>query len=119
MEFHLVPVCIFEFYAGVTHCEPGNAAGCFDLNNRGQDGPEITCWPKQKHGKFTTGEGEMYTFRPEPITLNAEEKRICSVIGLEERDLHTFLRDWQPVGDIRDKPITLEEVRRQLSRFGL
>jgi predicted Zn-ribbon and HTH transcriptional regulator len=39
---------VLDFYLGVvTHCPPGEAFGCHDLNQRGRsDWKEITVWPK-------------------------------------------------------------------------
>jgi len=88
----------------VEHCPPGAAYGSMDMRNRGLElAYEVTCWPKQKHGRFTTGESQPYTFLPDPVILNDSEKRMCQILGLDELELGTFLKSWQPA--VRPKTV--------------
>lgn len=115
-ELHLVPFCIVEFHVGVTRCPDGAAQNSTGLNNRGHDDwPEITVWPKHE-AHLTTGREYKASgiVAPHP-DLNAEEKKICAILGLKEWELHTFLRNWQMIRKSDNYPETAEEVREKLA----
>lgn len=120
-----------EFYLGITRCPDGTAAYATHLRNRGHDNwPEITCWPKQRNYRLTTGAESGRLSMPEPV-LNETEKQICAILGLHESELGIFLREWTPLSasplarlqhpeknynarENSEKPQTLEEIRAAL-----
>lgn len=111
---------VLEFYLGVTHCEPGRAIGCSDLNNRGLNlGYEVTVWPKTHHYRLTTGAESRGLGMPVPVVLSATEKYIAAVLGLDEFELGIFLRSWSPSETHPTRgprPTTEKEMERALSR---
>lgn len=129
-ELHVLPVLILEFALGVTLCPPGAASYSTHLRNRGFDNwPEITVWPKNQHMRLTTGAEYKRLGAPEEVSLTSQEKQMCAILGLNELELHVFLREWKsPVTYARleiggrmvkigDKPENLEQLKRALKAF--
>lgn len=103
----------------IQECAPGAAHGYNEFSNRGQEGPEITAWPKIKHYRLTTGEPPHIMGKPDPIALTNQEMRICSILGLGAEELGVFLRSWMPNYQAKPKrPETQEEFERALWQAG-
>lgn len=92
----------------------GAEKGATDLSNRGHDDwPEITCWPGHR-ATLTTGREfkKLGVIAPRP-DLDANEKQICKILGLEEWELDTFLRSWSR-GD-KHRPDTRSKIGAELN----
>lgn len=126
-KLHFVPVDVFEFYLGVIRCPDGVARHALDLRTRGHDDwPEITVWPKTYQHRLTTGREYGGLGIPEAVNLTATEKKMAAILGLNELELHVFLREWQmPVPNVYCKgksggyprPQTLAEIQAALYLF--
>lgn len=110
----------------VHRCDPGNAYGCTEIQQRGHTNWPmlITVWPKDEHFRRTTGAEFKRLGIPEPFKLTADQQRMCSILGLTESELAIFLTSWEKVpydkkltGHI-GPPETLEEVALHLSSCG-
>lgn len=68
------------------------------------EGPEITCWPNERHHyRLTTGREYQRMGAPEPVSLTETEKQMCAILGLNELELGIFLREWASAPGVKPR----------------